>query len=97
MKAIHIPFSEVFSDARARSGLNQADTAKKLGICQAYVCRFEKGTSLPADDLLVHVCALFGLDLTEQWLRVKYQKTKDREVAEAIERIADVVLGGYTP
>jgi transcriptional regulator with XRE-family HTH domain len=52
---------------RKWTGLTQKDFAEKLGVKQGYISRIERGLSVPSNQLLRAISAIYEVD--ETWLR----------------------------
>lgn len=47
--------------ARVNAGLSQKEAAKKLGISNKTLCKWENYTSFPSADMIPVICSLYGI------------------------------------
>lgn len=56
-------FSSRLKELRAKKGLSQAELAKRLGVTQQAVGRWERDKNLPDNDILKKISVMFGVSL----------------------------------
>lgn len=56
-------FSSKLKELRANKGLSQAELAKRLGVTQQAVGRWERDKNLPDNDVLKKISAMFDVSL----------------------------------
>lgn len=72
---------------RLESGVSQAEFAKRIGVSQAAVAQWEKGTTTPSSSQLAHVSLVFGV--SQDWLSgASESKTQDYDYAVTIAALA---------
>lgn len=54
-------------ELRKKTGLNQADFGKRIGITKSSVSKLELGENSPSEQTLMLICKTFGVN--EVWLR----------------------------
>ena len=66
------PESNIYYSARKTAGMTQARWAEMLGVAEESVRRYEAGTMMPADDIVLRMADLSGLQILGTWhLRLK--------------------------
>lgn len=66
------PESNIYYNARKTAGMTQARWAEMLGVAEETVRRYEAGTMMPADDIVLRMADLSGLQILGTWhLRLK--------------------------
>ena len=64
LTAIGIDVSKL-RKARDRSGLTQSAVARAVGVQKAAISKIECGLALPSADVLVRLCKLYQVELSE--------------------------------
>lgn len=94
-------FSSKLKEIRAKKGLSQAELAKRLGVTQQAVGRWERDKNLPDNDVLKKISSLFGVSI--DFLLDNHTCPKDglppltpkdeRQIARDLENIVDSLNG----
>ena len=93
------PESNIYYSARKTAGMTQARWAEMLGVAEETVRRYEAGTMMPADDIVLRMADLSGLQILGTWhLRLKSAVAADvlpevqrLPLAQAVVQLLDAI------
>ena len=93
------PESNIYYNARKTAGMTQARWAEMLGVAEESVRRYEAGTMMPADDIVLRMADLSGLQILGTWhLRLKSAVAADvlpevqrLPLAQAVVQLLDAI------
>ena len=93
------PESNIYYNARKTAGMTQARWAEMLGVSEETVRRYEAATMLPADDIVLRMADLSGLQILGTWhLRLKSAVAADvlpevqrLPLAQAVVQLLDAI------
>ena len=93
------PESNIYYSARKTAGMTQARWAEMLGVAEESVRRYEAGTMMPADDIVLRMADLSGLQILGTWhLRLKSAVAADvlpevqrLPLAQAVVQLLDAI------
>lgn len=51
--------------ARDKSGLSQSEAGRAVGVGKAAISKIENGGKSPSSDVLVRLCKLYGVDISD--------------------------------
>ena len=93
------PESNIYYNARKTAGMTQARWAEMLGVAEETVRRYEAGTMMPADDIVLRMADLSGLQILGTWhLRLKSAVAADvlpevqrLPLAQAVVQLLDAI------
>ncbi len=54
-------------DVRKKTGLNQADFGKRIGVTRSAICNYENGSRSVGEQVILSICREFNV--SEEWLR----------------------------
>lgn len=91
--------SNIYFNARKTAGMTQARWAEMLGVAEETVRRYEAGTMMPADDIVLRMADLSGLQILGTWhLRLKSSVAADvlpevqrLPLAQAVVQLLDAI------
>jgi immunity repressor protein len=94
-------FSSKLRELRAKKGLSQAELAKRLGVTQQAVGRWERDKNLPDNDVLKKISVMFNVSIdylldnqTHQKYSLPALTPKDeRQIARDLENMLDSLNG----
>ena len=95
------PENNIYYNARKTAGMTQARWAEMLGVAEETVRRYEAGAMLPADDIVLAMADLSGLQILGTWhLRRKSAVAADvlpevqrLPLAQAVVQLLDAIDG----
>ena len=93
------PENNIYYNARKTAGMTQARWAEMLGVAEESVRRYEAGTMMPADDIVLRMADLSGLQILGTWhLRLKSAVAADvlpevqrLPLAQAVVQLLDAI------
>ncbi|WP_302950065.1 helix-turn-helix transcriptional regulator [uncultured Selenomonas sp.] len=94
-------FSSKLKELRAKKGLSQAELAKRLGVTQQAVGRWERDKNLPDNGVLKKISSLFGVSIDFLLDNHTYPKDglppltpkDERQIARDLENMLDSLNG----
>ena len=94
-------FSSKLRELRAKKGLSQAELAKRLGVTQQAVGRWERDKNLPDNDVLKKISVMFNVSIDYLLDNQIHQKDPlppltpkdERQIARDLENIVDSLNG----
>ena len=94
-------FSSKLRELRAKKGLSQAELAKRLGVTQQAVGRWERDKNLPDNDVLKKISVMFNVSIDYLLDNQTHQKDPlppltpkdERQIARDLENIVDSLNG----
>ena len=92
-------FARLLSRRRQEAHLTQAELARRVGVKQQTVARWERGTSTPSRDMLTRVASAFG-EPDDEWVRIAGRNDASdrlRLLAPVRPRVGYLLLGELTP
>lgn len=87
---------EILKEAREKLGFQQQYVADKVGVTPAYICKLEKGTNPPSNEVCEKLAKVLKLDA--QNLRMMAMAARQKiDLETLIASIKDDPLAGLTP
>jgi len=94
-------FSSKLRELRAKKGLSQAELAKRLGVTQQAVGRWERDKNLPDNDVLKKISVMFNVSIDYLLDNQTHQKDPlppltpkdERQIARDLENMLDSLNG----
>lgn len=94
-------FSSKLRELRAKKGLSQAELAKRLGVTQQAVGRWERDKNLPDNDVLKKISVMFNVSIDYLLDNQTHQKDSlpaltpkdERQIARDLESMLDSLNG----
>ena len=94
-------FSSKLRELRAKKGLSQAELAKRLGVTQQAVGRWERDKNLPDNDVLKKISVMFNVSIDYLLDNQTHQKDSlpaltpkdERQIARDLENMLDSLNG----
>ena len=94
-------FSSKLRELRAKKGLSQAELAKRLGVTQQAVGRWERDKNLPDNDVLKKISVMFNVSIHYLLDNQTHQKAPlppltpkdERQIARDLENMLDSLNG----
>ena len=94
-------FSSKLKELRAKKGLSQAELAKRLGVTQQAVGRWERDKNLPDNDVLKKISVMFNVSIDYLLDNQTHQKDSlpaltpkdERQIARDLENMLDSLNG----
>lgn len=94
-------FSSKLRELRAKKGLSQAELAKRLGVTQQAVGRWERDKNLPDNDVLKKISVMFNVSIDYLLDNQTHQKAPlppltpkdERQIARDLENMLDSLNG----
>lgn len=80
------PESSIYYKARKAAGMTQARWAEMLGVAEETVRRYEAGTMTPADDIVLAMADLSGLQILGTW-HLRRKSAVAADVLPEVERL----------
>ena len=94
-------FSSKLKELRAKKGLSQAELAKRLGVTQQAVGRWERDKNLPDNDVLKKISVMFNVSIDYLLDNQTHQKDPlppltpkdERQISRDLENMLDSLNG----